>query len=169
MSSDLIYTSGYKLKMLNYSYKTDFNQLSIADPYANDLKRNQTLNYSVGVEYFVIDNFVVRFGHFTNRSNNEQVHWGEAALLAVYRERSLASADVNLTRNISYTLPEKRNQYINLTGYSFGIGLENARNSISLTFLIQNGKGLGTIDRNQLPTTSVYKENTVYLSGSTRY
>ena len=88
---------------------------------------------------------------------------------AQYRKNNRASSNVALTDNINYTLPEKRNQYINLTGYSFGIGLENARNSISLTVIIQNGKGIATIDRNQLPTTSVHRENTIYLSGSTRY
>lgn len=169
ISSDLIYTSGYKLKMQNYVYNTRFGVLGLSDPYENELKRNQTLNYNIGIEYFVFENLVLRVGHFTNRSNNYEVHWREAALYALYRGNSLGSANVNLTDNLSYTLPEKRNQYINLTGYSFGIGIENARNSASLTVVIQNGKGIGTIDRNQLPTTSVYRENTIYLSGSTRY
>ncbi|MBP7282955.1 MAG: hypothetical protein KBA66_15335 [Leptospiraceae bacterium] len=169
ISSDLIYTSGYKMKIQNNTYDTRLGVIGISDPYANDLRRNQTLNYSIGIEYFILDNIVLRFGHFTNKSNNHEIHWREAAFFAQYRENSRASSNVALADNINYTLPEKRNQYINLTGYSFGIGLENARNSISLTVIIQNGKGIATIDRNQLPTTSVHRENTIYLSGSTRY
>ena len=169
ISSDIIYTSGYKLKVQNQTYDTRLGKLGISDPYVNDLRRNQTLNYNIGIEYFILDNIVLRFGHFTNRSNNEEIHWREAALFAQYRENSRASTEVSLANNLSFTLPEKRNQYINLTGYSFGIGLETARNSFSLTFMLQSGKGIGTIDRNQLPTTSIYRENTVYLSGSTRY
>jgi hypothetical protein len=169
ISSDVIYTSGYKLKLQNNTYNTQTGSIGLSDPYVNDLRRNQTLNYSLGFEYFVLDNLVLRFGHFTNKSNNEEIPWLEAALYAAYRNNSRANSSLNLANNLTYNLPEKREQFINLTGYSFGIGLENARNSISLTIMIQNGKGIGTIDRNQLPTTSIYRENTAYLSGSTRY
>lgn len=169
MSADLIYTSGYKIKVLNNMYDIKQNHATLSDPYANDLKRNQTLNYSIGFEYFIFDNIVLRFGHFTNRSNNEKVTWGEAALMSVLRQSARGGFEYQISRDLGYIIPEKRNQYINVTGYSFGIGFENAKNSVSLTFIIQNGQGIGTIDRNQLPTTSAYKENTIYLSGSTRY
>jgi long-chain fatty acid transport protein len=169
VSADTIYTSGYWMKIANNTYDTRTGSIGLSDPYANDLRRNQTLNYSVGLEYFIMDNLVIRLGHFTNRSNNEKTSWGEAAWFASYRQINRASTDITLRDNLTYKIPEKREQYINLMGYSIGIGLENARNSISLTLMIQNGKGLGTIDRNQLPSTSIYRESTAYLSGSTRY
>ena len=75
ISSDLIYTSGYKMKIQNNTYDTRLGVIGISDPYANDLRRNQTLNYSIGIEYFILDNIVLRFGHFTNKSNNHEIHW----------------------------------------------------------------------------------------------
>lgn len=168
-SSDIIYTSGYSMNIANNTYNTRTGTIGVADPYDNDLKRNHTVNYSFGFEYFVLDNLVIRLGHFTNRSNNDKVNWTEAAWYAAYRQLNQASTDVTLRNNLSYTLPEKREEYINLLGYTLGVGLETARNSFSLTLVIQGGKGLGTIDRNQLPSTSIYRESTAYLSGSTRY
>ena len=169
VSADAIYTSGYMIKLAGNTYNAKSGVIGLTDPYANDLRRNHSLNYSVGFEYFIMDSLVLRLGHFTNRSNNEQTHWGEAAWFAAYRQINRGSADITLRDNLTYTIPEKREQYINLMGYSIGIGIENARNSFSLTLMIQNGKGLGTIDRNQLPSTSIYRESTAYVSGSTRY
>ena len=157
------------IKLAGNTYNAKSGVIGLTDPYANDLRRNQTLNYSVGLEYFIMDNLVLRLGHFTNKSNNVETHWGEAAWFSAYRQINRASTDITLRDNLTYTIPEKREQYINLTGYSIGIGIENARNSFSLTLMIQNGKGLGTIDRNQLPSTSIYRESTAYVSGSTRY
>ena len=58
ISSDLIYTSGYKMKIQNNTYDTRLGVIGISDPFANDLRRNQTLNYSIGNEYFILDNIV---------------------------------------------------------------------------------------------------------------
>ena len=169
VSADAIYTSGYWMKIANNSYDIRNKTIGITDPYANDLRRNQTLNYSIGFEYFIMDNLVLRLGHFSNKSNSDPIRWGEAAWFAAYRQQNRASTDITIWDNVKYTIPEKRDQFINLLGYSIGIGLENARNSISLTVMIQNGKGIGTIDKNQLPSTSIYRESTAYISGSTRY
>ena len=130
------------MKVANNSYDIRNKTIGITDPYANDLRRNQTLNYSIGFEYFIMDNLVLRLGHFTNKSKVDPIRWTEAAWFAAYRQQHRASTDVTIWDNVKYTIPEKRDQFINLVGYSIGIGPENARNSISLTVMIQNGKEL---------------------------
>ncbi len=169
LASDIIYTSGYAIQIADNSYNTRTGTFTISDPYQNDLKRNHTVNYSICLEYFIFDNFVIRLGHFTNRSNNDKVNWTEAAWYAAYRQLNQANTDVSIRNYFNYSMPEKREEYINLLGYTLGFGVETARNSFSISIMIQGGKGIGTIDRNQLPSTSTYRESTAYLSGSTRY
>ncbi len=174
ISGDLIHTSGYKLAQSNFMYDPSRKMAVFGDPYSNSLKQMQTLNYAVGVEFYATESIVLRFGHFSNLANSEKINWlnaaAEAAVIQATSNRGAPATSITLPLDSStaITLPQKREQHISLKGYTFGIGFETAKNSFSIIVSAQSGRGIATIDRNQLPTVSTYNDVTFYVSGGTK-
>ncbi|HMY65370.1 MAG TPA: hypothetical protein PL163_01885, partial [Leptospiraceae bacterium] len=174
ISGDLIHTSGYKLAQSNFTYDPTRRAAVFGDPYSNSLKQMQTLNYAFGIEFYATESIVLRFGHFSNLANTEKISWlnaaAEAAIIQATSNRGAPATSITLPIDGStgYTLPQKREQHISLKGYTFGIGFETAKNSFSIIVSAQAGRGIATIDRNQLPTVSTYNDVTFYVSGGTK-
>jgi len=167
VTMDGIYTSGYKLYLNQSKYNLSSQSFTYADPYTNEYNRNQTLNYAMGLEYYITENIVIRLGHFTNNSNNRKVSWLEAAALAI--GRNTTGANATLDSKTQFELPVYRELLVNLIGYSCGLGYETSSTTISVAVTHQSGKGLGLADSFQLPSRAYLNDTTVYLTGGSKY
>jgi hypothetical protein len=169
ISGDLIYTSGYKLLKSEQIYSMNNKKLSFTDSLENEFTREHTLNYAFGFELYITDNIIIRMGMLSNKSNAKKIKWVDEASLSYLRNLNGGNFQIPLGANASYSLGEKRTQYINLMGYSIGVGYESHTNSFSVSLVYQSGQGISVLDRFQLPTTTVYTDLSIYLTGSSRY
>jgi hypothetical protein len=169
ITGDLIYTSGYKMLKSEQVYSVNNKKLFTSDPSENEFTREQTLNYAFGFELYITDNIIFRMGTFSNKSNSKKIKWLDEASLSYLRNLNRGNFQVPLGENVIYTLGEKRTQYINLMGYSIGVGYETHTNSFSVSMVYQGGQGISVLDRFQLPTTTLYSDVSIYLTGSSRY
>jgi long-chain fatty acid transport protein len=169
ISGDLIYTSGYKMLKSDQEYSVKNRKLFTTDPLENEFTREHTLNYAFGFEIYITDKIILRMGSFSNMSNAKKIKWLDEASLSYLRNLNGGNFQIPLGSNATYTLGEKRTQYINLRGYSIGVGYENSTNSFSVSMVYQAGQGISVLDRFQLPTTTIYTDVSIYLTGSSRY
>ena len=169
IAGDLIYTSGFKMFKADQEYSVKNRKLFITDPLENEFTREHTLNYALGFELYITDNIIIRMGTLSNKSNAKKIKWVDEASLSYLRNLNGGNFQIPLGANASYSLGEKRTQYINLMGYSIGVGYESHTNSFSVSLVYQSGQGISVLDRFQLPTTTVYTDLSIYLTGSSRY
>jgi hypothetical protein len=168
-TGDLIYTSGYKLLKSEQVYSVNNKKLSFTDPLENEFTREHTLNYAFGFELYITDLIILRMGTLSNRSNAKKIRWLDEASLSYLRNLNGGNFLLPIGENLTYSLGEKRTQYINLMGYSIGLGYETHTNSFSVSVVYQSGQGISVLDRFQLPTTTIYTDVSIYLTGSSRY
>jgi len=169
VSGDLIYTSGYKMYKTDQEYSVKNRKLFTTDPLENEFTREHTLNYAFGFEIYITDKIILRMGSFSNMSNAKKIKWLDEASLSYLRNLNGGNFQIPLGSNATYTLGEKRTQYINLRGYSIGVGYETHTNSFSVSLVYQAGQGISALDKFQLPTTTIYTDVSIYLTGSSRY
>jgi hypothetical protein len=169
ISGDLIYTSGYRLLKSEQVYSVNNKKLSFTDPLENEFTREHTLNYAFGFELYITDFIILRMGTLSNRSNSKKIRWLDEASLSYLRNLNGGNFLLPLGENLTYSLGEKRTQYINLMGYSIGMGYETHTNSFSVSVVYQSGQGISVLDKFQLPTTTLYNDVSIYLTGSSRY
>jgi long-chain fatty acid transport protein len=122
ISGDLIYTSGYRLLKSEQVYSVNNKKLSFTDPLENEFTREHTLNYAFGFELYITDFIILRMGTLSNRSNSKKIRWLDEASLSYLRNLNGGNFLLPLGENLTYSLGEKRTQYINLIGYSIGMG-----------------------------------------------
>ncbi|MCB1157469.1 MAG: transporter, Ompp1/FadL/TodX family protein [Leptospiraceae bacterium] len=167
-SFDMIFTDGFSSSLSRSLLEAKTGTLIIKDTEDPLLSREPTLNYAFGLEFFPIDILALRFGMYTNFSNNKPIEWGDAAVDLYLTETSRNS--ISLANNLIYQ-PEvlqakTRLEYINNTGYSLGISWATAKSSITLTYIYEYGKGVSQIDPSQLPQSVVYRNTAFYLIAS---
>ncbi len=169
ITGDLIYTSGYKLLKSEQIYSMNNKKLSFTDSLENEFTREHTLNYAFGFEFYITDHIILRMGTLSNKSNAKKIRWLDEASLTYLRNLNGGNFQLPLSESVTYSVGEKRTQYINLRGYSIGVGYETHTNSFSVSMVYQSGQGISALDKFQLPTTTLYTDVSIYLTGSSRY
>jgi hypothetical protein len=144
-------------------------KLSFTDSLENEFTREHTLNYAFGFEFYITDLIILRMGTLSNKSNAKKIRWLDEASLTYLRNLNGGNFQLPLSESVTYSVGEKRTQYINLRGYSIGLGYETHSNSFSVSMVYQSGQGISALDKFQLPTTTLYTDVSIYLTGSSRY
>lgn len=174
---DTIYTSGYQKGMNQndfYYFGGSKNQYTIRDSDVQELRRYATMNFALGIEYFLSDNFSIRAGMFTNNSNSRNVNWLRTAVEGANRDLGSDSEILAQTPNgtINYQLSALRNpvrnEYVNLKGYSLGFSWSTSRASIGLSIVKEVGKGGSQLDATRPSQQMTYDSTAVYVIVSSK-
>lgn len=170
---DMIYTTGY-------SKKQDRTQIEITQPYIfltenenHDLERKATLNYSFGIEYFLIDTIAFRLGYYTNKSNHKKIDWLRAAAQMYAAENKANAAVISYNSPQVFYLPYNLNppsrfEHTDNRGLTLGLTWASAKSSITFTYVLERGQGGSQINTSQLPGVLKYYSSSFYLVASTR-
>jgi long-subunit fatty acid transport protein len=174
---DTIYTTGFKRS----SNQNEFyllggrnNELIIKDSDIQELRRYATMNFALGLEYYLTDNFSVRAGGFTNNANSKNISWLRTAVEAANRDAGSDRETISQTQNgiISYQLSSLRtpvrNEYVNLIGYSLGFSWSTSRASIGLTIVRESGKGGSQLDETRPSQQMSFDSTAVYVIVSSK-
>ncbi|MCB1191782.1 MAG: hypothetical protein H7A23_09460 [Leptospiraceae bacterium] len=185
LSFDFIYTDGYSVK--KNLYMVDINNPIV---YYNDDRYRQlellsTRNFAIGMEYYLTESLVIRGGYFTNKSNTKPINRTLRAMVYLYQElQSLdtLSASTGGGGYLIYANPElstpARNEKIDLEGISLAVGYETAKNSTSLTYVLQKENIFQTSgSRTGMPqllqvgfaAPMKYRNQTILLSAGIKY
>jgi long-chain fatty acid transport protein len=175
IAADLIYTSGFSKKQDQTAIDPINNVVKLFGREIDRLHLEPTLNYAIGLEYYITEYLAIRLGHFSNNTNTKQIKRQE------YAGRVLGNGlnggeNINIKVNDTQVLIQSpllsttgnRTEHANLLGYTLGLSYETSKTTISLTFSNQNGSGLATLG-GSLPVRYVYNNNTVYLSTTVKY
>lgn len=166
LSFDLIYTSSFKKNIFRYDYSAGF--YSISNTNKNELYRESTLNYALGTEIFLSEFIAFRAGFYTNNSNNTKFSWIQGALKMIY-EDTAGLDGMHVDSNIFIKGPGLRDEYVNLKGYTFGLGFYTGGNSISISYVREVGRGISAIPVGKLPQIVVVNYNSFYLTATSSY
>ncbi|MCB1176267.1 MAG: hypothetical protein KDK36_01695 [Leptospiraceae bacterium] len=169
ISTDFIYTSGYNIYYNQSTLNLQNNLVTYKDPYLHNYERNQTLNFAGGIEFYLTDNIVIRLGRYTNKSNNRDLSWWDGAIISQINNTLGPNNNPSLSNNLQLEVPTYREVHTDLQGYTFGIGFETAGTTLNFAVAHQYGRGVGFIDKYQLPTTAVIKDTTFFISGGSKY
>ncbi|MCP5497775.1 MAG: transporter, Ompp1/FadL/TodX family protein [Leptospiraceae bacterium] len=172
-SSDLIYTSGYTKIENRDRYELSNPSIFLYDNNNQELSRESTMNFAFGLEYYLKEKFAIRFGYFTNFANSKEIKWLASAiqsyLAANQRNYGIISYDNPYVYYIPSSLnPPLRFEYVNNQGFSFGMSWVTSSSSITLTYVIEKGKGSSHIN-SELPSQPlIYNSSSLYLIATSR-
>ncbi|MBX7059679.1 MAG: outer membrane protein transport protein [Leptospirales bacterium] len=146
-SMDVIYTDGFSLQRDRTAAASvsGANALVLRDREETDQYRDNTANIAAGAEFFLNDQFSVRFGYFTNKANSKDIKFNEVVLSEVLRS-IYSSGIVVLGPGLLYQPvlledPAERSEHIDLQAYTLGFGLADANSSISVNAVYEFGSG----------------------------
>ncbi len=174
---DTIYTSGFKRNSNQneiYFFGGRNNELVLKDSDIQELRRYATMNFALGIEYYLTDNFSMRAGTFTNNASSKNISWIRTAVEAANRDAGSDRETLAQTQNgiISYQLSSLRtpvrNEYVNLIGYSLGFSWSTSRASIGLTIVKESGKGGSQLDSTRPSQQMSYDSTAIYVIVSSK-
>lgn len=167
-SFDTIYTSGYKKTLSRNNVELNSGYLILRDGEDPTLRRESTLNFAAGMEFFPIETLSLRFGLYTNKANTKPIDWARSAIDLYLAEngKNIIPLGNGMDYRPEALQPKSRIEHVNVTGYTFGFGWETAKSSISVTYVYEYGRGNSQIDSSQLPQSMLYKNESVYLVAS---
>ncbi len=174
MVFDTIYTSGYRAKKDLFRYDPFSNILIYQGNEYTDLHFVPTLNFSMGMEYFITPKIAIRLGHFTNNANSKEISWKDYTIDKeiydnVVRNGQIAFAanDGIVIYNIAKVHPPNRNEHVNLKGFSFGMSWETDTSALGITYVYE--KGIGHMGVGFFPWTEmIFQESKVYFTSTIR-
>jgi hypothetical protein len=167
LSTDWIHTSGYRKKFFDYNYDIFNKTLFFSFNDTNSLKRRKTNNFSVGMEYFFLENLAIRLGYFTNFSNNDLMNWRTGAAIMIL-ENNIGTS-VPISSNLYLMQNRPRSESVDIFGATIGLGYSSGKNSISVSYSQQEGKGISIIEVGKLPQIQRILNRSVYFVASTGY
>ncbi len=174
-SFDTIYTGGYKafrdqteFSVFGTRYTTTFTDREI-----RELTRVSTLNFALGMEYYIAETFSILAGVYTNEPNTKPISWTESAIDVALQNsfgNSLSSTQDNntYTYSLARSGTNPRNEYSRNRGFSLGLSWVNAKSSVSLIYIKESGFGNSRIDPNTFSQPFEYNSNVVYVMVSSR-
>jgi hypothetical protein len=174
---DTIYTTGFKRNSNQnelYLLGGRNNELVIKDSDIQELRRYATMNFALGIEYYLTDNFSIRAGSFTNNASSKNISWIRTAVEAANRDAGSDRETISQTQNgiISYQLSSLRtpvrNEYVNLMGYTLGFSWTTSRASIGLTIVKESGKGGSQLDGTRPSQQMSYDSTAIYVTVSSK-
>jgi hypothetical protein len=173
ISSDIIYTAGYKKTENQIEVGTNSSgkqYLYSQNPERMELYRRPTTNYALGLEYYLTDSFSVMGGVYTNLSNSRPINWNEEAIALAFRNQLSGQTyleNTTGTTNLRVDVPgltyNPRNEFSNNRGFSIGFGWSNATTGITFTIVRETGRGSSQIDRNSLPQSFIMDTASAYI------
>lgn len=169
---DVVYTSAYTHKQDRTQYELTKPYIYFTDNEDLTLSREETMNYSIGLEYFIIDSVAIRLGYYTNQSNHKKVDWLTAAMKKIAAANNQNLLTVNNTTPLSFYAPNALNpdprfEQVNNNGYTLGMSWATASNSVTMTYVLERGRGGSQINSSQLPGILKYYSSSLYLVAST--
>lgn len=174
-SFDTIYTSGFKRAgdQTSLRFQGTRNNLVFTENDIRELTRVSTLNFALGVEYYLADTFAVLLGGYTNEPNSKPISWTESAFdlslqNAIGNEIRSSSGNSTLTYGIERSGTNPRNEHSRNRGLSFGISWVTSKSSLSLTYIREVGYGNSRIDSNALAQSFEYQAQSLYIMVSSR-
>lgn len=131
------------------------------------------MNFALGIEYFLTDNFAFRLGGFTNNANTRNVSWITSALEAANRDiRPQETIARTQNGQVDYKLgtlrDPLRNEYVNLRGASIGFSWSTSKASFGITVIKEFGRGASQIDASRPIQTLVYDSTAIYVIVSSK-
>lgn len=185
LSVDFIYTEGYSVK--KHLYMVDVNNPIVYynDDRYRELELLATRNIAIGIEYYLTEKLVIRTGYFTNKSNTKKINRTRRAAVFLVQElqgTENISASTGGNGYLVYANPEistpARNERIDLEGVTFSIGYESAKNSTSLTYILQKENifqtsgartGMPQLLQVGFASSMKYRNHTLILSAGIKY
>lgn len=173
-TADVIYTEGYRRSQDNTQVDALSGDVYFSSPEIKLLTRRPTTNVAAGLEWYLTDNFALRLGAFTNRANSAEIDWGRRALILDARNKGAHQAiyTTRVKSSLVYNIPAfdalERFEHVDNTGYSLGLSWGDARSSLTITYVIERGRGMAQIDANLLPQPLEFNSGAFYLVASTR-
>ena len=115
----------------------------------------------------------LRGGYYTNYSNNSDISWLEANIATSVRSQALNQIQTLVGNTyVVYNIPMfdalTRNEYVDTFGYSLGFAWETAKSSISLTAVVERGRGQAQIASSLVTQPLSYRSFAFYAVASTR-
>ena len=143
VAGDVVYTGGYSEEPNPFLLKTG-NPSVMIQPGANPINVRPTVNFALGAELYLTDNWGVRVGLFTNQANKGLNSWGEssatAGLLSSRGECPSTGSEVCLSP------ARDRSEHVNTGGVAFGLSRSDATSSSSATVVYERGRGGAAVD-----------------------
>jgi hypothetical protein len=169
---DFIYTEGYKKKANQSRYELSRPMAILTDNYDPSLSREATLNYAFGLEYYLFETLAFRFGTFSNFANTKKITWMDSVVHKYLSDAKQNAVILNYENPLLVYVPTEWNspsryEYVNNFGYSFSLSWATAKSSITLTYILERGRGSSQILDSQLAQTLKYSGNSVYIVAST--
>lgn len=174
LSTDFIYTTAYSQKKDNTDISVGPNARVIwNNNEILELNRQATLNYALGVEYFLTDILSISAGMYTNKANTKDIKWIDSAIDVSIRsligtELVAKSGNDDLVYSIPRAQENPRNEHVNNIGYSLGLSWATAKASISLSIVREAGRGQSRIDVNSLSQPLLYNGFSIYLVATSK-
>ncbi|MCB1157109.1 MAG: hypothetical protein H7A25_15910 [Leptospiraceae bacterium] len=168
-STDIIYTSSYWHAKRTLGYTTPLNAFVSADNTSmNNINRQSTLNFALGMEFFLTETFAIRLGTYTNYSNAER-HSNLQMQISRFYSNPYSPLPLPVTDKFYYIPTSERTEFIDNFGYSIGFAFESTRSVISLSFIIEKGRGRGFAFNSMIPQTIKELNLSAYFSAGTNY
>ncbi len=174
ISVDAIRTSGYQRGQDRTLVDVGQSAFVFRDSEIPYLTRIPTLNFAVGLEFYLSDNLAIRAGYFTNKANSREIDWLEATVATEARNNGLDTISIGTAglATLAYTPLAlealERFEHADMQGYSLGVSWEDSSSSVSLTYTVESGKGMSQIDSSQLPQTMRLRSFSFYIVASTK-
>lgn len=174
-SFDTIYTSGFKAFGNQDSYSINGNKFTYFknNNEIRELTRTATLNFALGMEYYLAETFSILGGIYTNEPNNKPISWTESAIdLALQNSIGNQVSTTSSNNTLTYQLPRSgtnpRNEYSRNRGFSLGISWVTSKSSVSVTYIHESGRGNSRIDSNSLAQQFEYSADNIYIMVSAK-
>lgn len=165
---DVIYTSGYTLLRDRTIFNVAQDNVILQPRKTPELERNPTLDFALGFEYYITENWALRTGAYTNFASSPEPDWREFALTRALETVGLRNLPVY--GNVLYRIPGPENGVSSFSTYgaSLGFGYENAGSSFSLTVSQESGSGTALITADAPPQRVEYRSLSLFVVATTR-
>lgn len=172
VTADWIYTDGY-LKTQDRTQADVNGDVYLNSPEVQILTRKPTHNLALGTEYYVTENLAIRAGFFTNRANSEEIAWLDGSIAAAARNLGrnylrIPMQNAGFYYNIPAADSRERFEYVHLTGWTAGLSWGDARSSLTVSYVLERGRGSAQIDSGQSPQKLNVRSSSIMIVASTR-
>lgn len=174
ITGDVIHTAGYVKTQDNTQVDALNGDVYFSSPKIKLLSRRPTTNYAAGLEWYLTDNFAVRFGAFTNYANSADIDWGVRTFILDARNKGAhqMTYTTKVKSTLYYNIPAfdslERFEHVDNRGYTLGLTWGDARSSLTITYVLERGRGMAQIDASLLPQPLLFHSSSFYLVASTR-
>lgn len=172
VTADWIHTEGY-LKTRDRTQADLSGDLYLNSPEVRLLTRRATNNFALGTEYYVSENLAIRLGLFTNRANSQEIDWLEGTIAATARNLGRNYVRIPLQNSgLYYNIPgadaPERLEFAHLNGYTLGVSWGDARSSLTVSYILERGRGTSQIDSGQSPQQLRVRSSSIMIVASTK-